>query len=294
MDARHVGGLLLLVAANLLWSGNWVIGRAVRESFDPLSLNFWRWLTAALCLAPFAWQGAVERRELIRRHAGVIGLLALTGIVLFQPLVYLGLKTTTTINAVIINAAGPLFILLTSWILEREKATPRQIAGMLVSFAGIVVIVCRGEPARLAELELHAGDAWILLAMPIWGVYSVLLRRLPAGLSGATVVFAVTLFGIALMIPLYAVRLVVAPIGTVSAADVGAVLYVAIGASVLAYLCWNGGVRTVGPNVAGFTMPLLPAFGTALAIAFLGERLEPFHAVAFATILAGVVLATRK
>ena len=294
MDSRRIGGFALLVFANLLWSGNWVIGRAVRESFDPLTLNFLRWLTALVIIAPFAWRQATARLDLIRRHAGLLAVLALTSIVLFQPLVYQGLKTTTAINAVLINAAGPLFIVLCSWLLEREKATLAQIAGMLISFAGVIIIVCRGDVAALAHLEFHSGDGWILLAMAVWGLYPVLLRRLPRELRDAGLVFTMTVLALAMMLPMYLVRLAIVPPRMPTLGDIGAVLYVGVGPSVLAYLCWNRGVATVGANAAGFSMPLLPAFGTLLAMAFLGESFQPFHAAGIATILAGVVLAARK
>jgi drug/metabolite transporter (DMT)-like permease len=73
-----------------------------------------------------------------------------------------------------------------------------------------------------------------------------------------------------------------------------AILYVGIGASVIAFICWNRGVAIVGANAAGFTLHLLPAFGTLLAIIFLGEEFRLFHAVGVAVILAGVALATYR
>src|SRR5438477_267376 len=165
----------LLALANLLWAGNWVIGRALRDAFEPVALNFWRWLIAALVLAPFALPELARARVTLRRHAGLLALLALAGVAVFQTLVYLGLKTTTAINAVLLNSSAPLFMLLCSWMLERETPTRRQLAGMLVSSVGILLIVSHGAPGKLLQLELHAGDAWIVLAMPVWGLYSLLL-----------------------------------------------------------------------------------------------------------------------
>ena len=292
MNSRHVSAFALLALANLLWSGNWIIGRALREAFDPLSLNFWRWLVAMLVMAPFALREALARRTVIRRHAGFLALLALTGVVAFQGLVYLGLESTTAINAVLINASGPLFMLACSWILEREKASLRQVAGMLISFFGIVIIVCQGEPARLLHLEFHRGDAWILLAMPLWGTYSVLLKRSPPELRGTSLAFVVGCLGVAMMLPMYVFDAARRPLAWPSAAEAGAVLYIAVAASVAAFLSWNRGVAVLGANVAGFSLPLLPAFGTLLAIAFLGESFRGFHAAGIATILAGVLLAT--
>lgn len=294
MHSRRLAAFALLVLANLLWSGNWVIGRAVRDVFDPVALNFWRWLGAALVMAPFGAREAWTHAAAIRRHLGLFVLLALTGVVAFQTLVYLGLRTTTAINAVLINAAGPLFMLLCSWLLERDRPSRRQIAGMLISFLGVLIVVSRGELQTLLALEFHRGDAWILLAMPMWGLYSVLLKRTPPELRGIAFAFSIAAIGVALLVPLYAIDVWGEPLRRPSAAEVGAILYIAIAASVLAFIAWNRGVTVVGANAAGFTMPLLPAFGTLLAMLFLGEAFQGFHAVGFIAIVAGVVLATYR
>jgi drug/metabolite transporter (DMT)-like permease len=281
----------LLALANLLWSGNWIAGRALRDIFEPVELNFWRWVVATLVLAPFALGGLRGKAALLRRHASMLLLLALTGVAVFQSLVYLGLRSTTAVNAVLLNASMPMFMLMCSWIIERERASLRQVAGMLVSLAGILVILSRGEPASLLQLELRGGDFWILLAMPVWGVYSVLLRRRPAGLDGVAFLFVISAAGTLMLAPAAAL----VPQGLLrwpgEAAALG-VLYMGIGASVLAFFFWNRGVAAVGANAAGFTVHLLPAFGTVLAILFLGEAFAGFHAAGIAIILAGVVLAT--
>jgi drug/metabolite transporter (DMT)-like permease len=292
--SRRLAAFGLLVASNLLWSGNWVIGRAVRDVFDPLALNWWRWLVAALVMAPFGIREAMRHADAIRRHAGLFLLLALTGVVGFQSLVYLGLRTTTAINAVLINAAGPLFMLLCSWLLERDRPSRRQIAGMLISFLGVLIVVSRGHLQTLLQLEFHRGDAWILVAMPMWGLYSVLLKRSPPELRGIAFAFTIAAVGVALLVPLYAIDIWGEPLRQPSVPEIGAVLYIGIAASVLAFLAWNRGVTVVGANAAGFTMPLLPAFGTVLAIVFLGEAFQDFHAVDFITIVAGVLLATYR
>lgn len=293
MPGSRLTALLLLALANLLWSGNWVAGRALRDAFEPASLNFWRWAVATLVLAPFALPRLRGKGALIRRHAGILLLLALSGVAVFQCLVYLGLRTTTAVNAVLLNSSMPMFMLLCSWVIERERASARQIAGMLLSLAGIVIILARGDAASLLQLELHAGDFWILLAMPVWGVYSVLLKRRPAQLGGLEFLFVIAAAGTLMLAPLAAIlAMQSAPRWPGAAAALG-VLYMGIGASVLAFFFWNRGVSVVGANIAGFTIHLLPAFGTVLAILSLGEAFAGFHAAGIAIILAGVLLATR-
>lgn len=282
----------LLALANLLWAGNWVIGRALRE-VDPVTLNFFRWLVAVLALAPFALPRLRGKGAAIRRHAGLLALLALSGVAVFQTLVYLGLRTTTAINGVLINSSGPLFMLLCSWLLEGEHATRRQIGGMLLSLAGIAVIVSQGELGRLLELEFRAGDAWILLAMPIWGLYSVLLKRRPPELDGLDLLFVISVMGFAMLAPLFALDALLAPLRWPTLSEAAGIVYFGLAASAAAFFCWNRGIATVGANAAGFTLPLLPAFGSVLAMIFLGEAFQAYHAAGIATIVAGIILASR-
>ena len=284
---------LLLALATLFWAGNWVLGRALRDVFEPAALNFWRWLIAALVLAPFALPRLRSHLGAIRRSAGLLFALSFLGVALFQWLVYAGLKTTTAVNAVLLNSSFPAFMLLCSWTIERERGTPRQVAGMLISLAGILVILARGDPASLGRLEFHLGDALILLAMPVWGVYSVLLKRRPPELDGVAFLFVISLIGVVLLLPAFALEAYYAPPRWPGAAGIAAALYVGLAASVGAFICWNRGVAIVGANAAGFTLHLLPAFGTLLAMVFLGESFHLFHAAGIATILVGVLVATR-
>jgi len=291
-DSR-AAAFTFLALANLMWAGNWVLGRALRDAVDPISLNFYRWVISVIVLAPFALPGLAAKREVIRRHAGLLAFLALIGVSIFQSLVYLGLKSSTTVNAVLINCAAPLFILLSAWVLEGERATVRQLLGILVSVTGILVILSRGDMALLRQLEFHAGDAWIVLAVAIWGVYSVLLKRRPADLGGLHFLFVLSVRGVLFLAPAFAWQVWRSPPRMPTLNEGIAILYVGLAASVGAFLLWNRGIAAVGANAAGFSLYLLPVFGTLLAIAFLGETFGAFHAAGIATIIAGILLATR-
>jgi drug/metabolite transporter (DMT)-like permease len=282
----------LLVASSLLWAGNWVASRGIRETMPPLALTFWRWLPVALLLAPIAIPALRGRWGLLRQHWRIILLLGAAGVPLFTSFVYIGLQTTEAVNAVILNSSVPIFTLLCSWVIDREAATGRQIAGLAISLAGILVIVSRGDPVQLLHLQFHRGDAWILLAMPFWGIYSVLLKRRPKGLDGLPLLWVLSIVGLVLLLPFYAAETVFDRAPRLTWGSAGTVLYLGIFASVIAYSCWNEGVVRVGANRAGFMIHLLPVFGTVLAIVFLGESFHLFHAVGIATILVGVFVAT--
>lgn len=289
---RRLLPFVLLALSSLFWAGNQVMGRGLRDAFGPLALSFWRWLIAALVLAPFVWPAARSQWPVIRRHWKLLATLSLCSVVLFQSFVYMGLRSTTAINAVLLNSCIPLAIMGCAWIMDRERASPRQILGMVVSFAGIVVIVTRGEWAHIGELGFNGGDLWILAAMPVWAMYSVLLRRKPPELGGMPLVFVLSAMGLVVLAPAYAIEALWIPPRMPALPEVAGVVYIGLFASVAALACWNAGVARVGANIAGFTLHLLPLFGTLLAILFLGESLHLFHVAGFAAILAGVALAT--
>jgi drug/metabolite transporter (DMT)-like permease len=283
---------LLLSLCMLFWAGNWIIGRAMRETMPPVALAFWRWAVAALVIAPLALPRLKGKGAVLRRSWPLLLGLAVTGGALYQVAAYFGLRHTETVNAVLLNSATPLFILLASWIFDGERATARQFLGMAISIAGVLAIMTRGDIGQLAALRFSIGDLAILAVMPLWAFYTVMLRRRPPEIENIELIFLLSLFGVAALAPAYAAETVYFQPATLSWASVGASLYTGTFASVGAYLCWNMGAERVGPSRAGMTTYLLPAFATILAVLILGEKLHLFHFVGIATIVLGIWLAT--
>lgn len=276
----------------LIWSVNWVLGRAVRDDIPPVALTFGRWAISAICLAPLAIPRLKGKRAVLKRHAGLIAALGFLGVGFFQAVVYTGLRYTGTINAVLVNSVAPMFIIAIAWIIDGDRVSPRQLLGMAISFCGIVVIITRGEAQQLLHLHFNVGDLIIFFAMPAWGLYCVLLRRVPKSLDTLGLLFAINIAGLAMIAPAAAVEAIFFATPRWTPLSLAAVLYIGLFASFLAYICWNRGVELVGPNHAGFTTHLLPAFATVLAVVFLHEELHLYHVAGIAVVLFGVYLAT--
>lgn len=283
---------LLLALATLCWSGNFIVGRAVASEIPPFSLNFWRWALAGAIFLPFTARAVWAHRAIILRHWRVVSVLAITGIGAFHSFIYLALSSTTAINAALFMATIPVVIPVLSFLLDRQAISARQTIGLVVSLAGVVAIVSRADPQALAALRFNPGDLWMLAAVPLWSLYSVLLRRRPAALPPMVLLAAIMAIGIMLLLPVYLWELSTVGGFAVTARNLLSLGYLALFTSVIAYIAWNRGVEQVGANKAGLFMHLIPVFATGMGIVLLGETLETYHLLGIALIGVGILLTT--
>ncbi len=298
MKRIAVSPYLLLVLTTLFWSGNFVLARLVRLDVPPVGLSFWRWTLAGLLLLPLVWRDMLRSWPLVRRHFWLVAALALLGITNFNTFVYLGLQTTTATNGVLLQSVIPLIIILLSWLILGVRINRWQGLGIIASLAGVLMIITRGDPASLLGLNLVRGDLWILAAVFSWGLYSILLRKLPQGFGGLSLLGYTISLGVLGIAPFYLIETGSGLVVQLNQITIFSVLYVAIFPSLLAYFFWNRAVGEVGPNRAGQFIHLIPVFGSLLSVVLLGERLYLYHMwgvllVALGIFL-GVFLGSRK
>lgn len=282
----------LAALASLCWAGNWVLGRAIRADVPPFGLTFWRWALAAVILLPFARPNLAADLRILRAHLPLILAMALLSAAMFQSMTYIGLHSTEAVNALLVSATMPLFMVIIAGVGLRERFSPRQLIGIGISFLGVAYIIARGEPARLLTLHLNVGDVWILAALVVWGLYSVLLKFKPAALSPVGLTFFIAIFGALFILPLHIWEMAAGQFVPLTAAGIGSVAYTGVFASVIALLAYNAAVARIGPSRAVFFLHLMPVFGAGLAVLFLGETLASFHLIGFPIALAGVLWAT--
>lgn len=284
----------MVTFSTLAWAGNWVIGRAIRADIGPLSLNYWRWTLAMALLAIFAWPQIKGDWPLVRKHWRFMVGASLSGTAIFHSMIYIGLHSTQAINAMLLNSVGPIFVILMSWLAFRDTISWRQTIGIGISLIGVIIIIARGDGATLMALQFNIGDLWILGALAIWGVYSLFLKRRPQSLGGLSMLFYMSLIGSLFLLPGYIWEMANGSYMKLDLATVATVLYLGIFAALLAYLGYNKAALTLGTNVTSFFLHLIPVFGSALAIIFLGEQIYLYHFIGFAVVLFGIYLSTSK
>lgn len=283
---------LLLVLTTLFWSGNFVLSRGMHAAMPPLALSFWRWSLALAILLAIAYKPLWRQRNLLRVHARFILIQGLLGVTGFNTLLYLAMQYTTVINAVLVNSCIPVLIALFSWLLYREMLVPRQCAGVLVSLFGVVLIMVKGEISMLFQVSFNRGDLMVLAAAAVWALYSSNLKKFPRELDPMAYLTAISLVGLAGILPLYLVELSMGKGFILNTATSITIVYVAVFASVLAFIFWNKAVRIVGANKAGPFVHLMPVFSSILAVLFLGETPAWYQGQGLLLIFAGILLTT--
>jgi drug/metabolite transporter (DMT)-like permease len=283
---------VILMIPPLCWAGNFVIGRAMHADIPPLAFAFWRWIVALVLLLPLAGATTLRHWPAIRRSWRLLTLLSVTGVVLFQVFVYQGLRSTTAINGVLIMAIIPAAIPLVAYALDRSRLSTRQALGIALSLLGVAVVMLDGDVQQLATLRFGEGDLWVAASVPMWAIYSVLVKRRPAELPPLALLLATVLIGLAVLLPAYLWERAAAGDFAVTVPSVAAILYVGVFASFVAFICWNRGVAAVGAAKAGPFIHLMPVFGTLLAVLFLGERPQLGTIAGIALIAAGLALSS--
>ena len=303
---------LLMTVPPLLWAGNAVVGRLVAGGMQagqpgaalipPLTLNLLRWLITVLILLPFAWRALTPLSRITQRWPYLLAV-GVLGVGAFNSLQYLALISSSPLNVTLVAASMPVWMLAVGALFFGEQPTRHQLLGAALGLAGVCVVVGRGSLQTLQQLQLVPGDGYILLAVIGWAFYSWLLARPPAHMRGeqrpradegwdwAGFLLVQALFGVgaAGLFTAGEQALGVEPIQW-GWPLVAALLYVSLGASIVAYRCWGLGVAEGGPALAAIFNNLTPLFTALLSVLVLGDAPKLYHAAAFGLIVAGIAV----
>lgn len=285
--------MLVIALAPLLWAGNFVVAYAVAPAIPPVSLAFWRWVIAFVILLPLTGPAIWRCRRVIAQQWLLIVVLGATGLAGFSLLSYQALTLTSAVNAVLLFAAAPVLTPPLARLLLREPLTLRTIASPIISLIGAVVIIVQGDLIALLALRFNPGDLIMLIAVPIWSLYTVLLNKRPAELPLSPLLTMTMGAAVALLAPIYAAQIANGEQTALDQASSLGLLYIAFGASIGGFFCWSYGVSRLGPNQAGSFIHLTPVFGVLLSIAFFDADLAAYHLIGAGMVGCGLALSRR-
>lgn len=291
-DPRLYDWLLFLLAP-VFFSSNLIFGRGISGEVGPFATALLRWMGAAILMSPFIWQERQACLDFVRRHTALWLTLGILGMGICGGVVYWALTLTTASNATLIYTTSSLFIILFQWLFQKRAITRLELAGMVIAFAGVVAIVLKGHPEALLQLRFNIGDLAILVAAIAFAAYSLLLRRPSVRSMPPLPLFALlALSGSIVLVPAGVIEIAMGgPLpdtGIEFAKLAGIILF----ASLAAFYCFQHAVQVFGPGIAGMTLYLMPPMSILMAVIFLGESFEPYHAAGIVLVTGGLILAT--
>ena len=284
-------GIGLVNLATITWATNMILGRWLRNEIGPLTLAASRFFIASLLFAILLRRRPPEERRLGRDRWLLLGM-AITGVALFTPTLYLGLRFTTAVNATLITGLGPLITGVMAALLIQESMSRRQLGGAIAGLVGVAILISGGSITFWRTMGVNVGDLISLVAVTLWALYSVMGRRVMRHRSALSATAFSAFLSLPFLLPAAAWETQVLPMN-LGPHLLPFVVYIAIAPGVIGFVSWNEGVRRLGSSGAMIFMNTLPLYGALFGYLLLNEPIGPAHLVGGALIIGGGVWAAR-
>ncbi|TWI03247.1 EamA domain-containing membrane protein RarD [Flavobacterium tiangeerense] len=289
-----IKGVLFALLATLLWSGNMVIASGIKGHIPPVGLAFWRWAVACIVLAPFALKTTIDTISTVKKHIKYLALTALLGITIFNTLIYFAGKTTSAVNLSLIAISIPLFIVLLSRIVFKEKVSTKQNIGIAIIITGVLVLISKGSFQALLHIQFAIGDVLMLFACFFFACYTILVRQKPDELTPKVFLFSVFVIGTIFLLPIYVVEHIYFKKVTLDSKTILITGYVAVCASLISFYVWNEAIRLIGTSKTALIYYLIPVFSGLLAYLFLNQEISLSQMISMGIIISGLLITNKK
>ncbi|MEQ2026757.1 DMT family transporter [Xenorhabdus szentirmaii] len=279
--------LLFPLIAVLIWSINAVVSKAAATVIEPAAIAFYRWFIAFLTLTPFLLLPVLKQWRTVAQHWWKLFILGALGMVLNQSLAYYAAHTVSATIIGIFTSLIPLLTVIISIFALRVAPTVGITIGTVLSLFGLAWLVSKGNLASLLENGLGIGEVMMFIAAASYALYGVLTKRWEIPLPNWQSLYVQIGFGVLLLLPNFIMEKNV----QLTEDNIFLVLFAGIPASILAPYLWIQGVIRIGANMTSIFMNLAPVFTAIIAVWFLHEKMQSYHLIGGAIVLAGVILA---
>ena len=284
-------GSICAVFATLIWSFNFLFGRALADAIQPMTLVTLRGFLAVLLFTPFAFGRFRRDWTAIRAHLPFFALAGFIGITIPNTCIYTAAHTSEALNLSIIAISTPLFVLILARIFFCEALSRTRIFGLAVIICGIMLLLSRGNLAVLMALNFQKGDLIMFGNVFGFATYTVMMRKTPKGVSSLSIMYVLLIFAAVFAAPGAIWEHLNGAQIHFSWKLAGGLLYTAAGASILSYFTWNLAVSYAGSARTSIIYYLLPVFSGLEAAFFLGEPITLVHILSMALIVSGLFIA---
>jgi drug/metabolite transporter (DMT)-like permease len=282
------GALVLTMA---LWGSNPSVSRLVLDAVPPVALAWSRWFVVFVAVLPLVWPERAVIAQVLRTRWKTLMLLTLLAGVPQSMVVYKGLELSSAVNLGLFNSAIPVLILVLGALFWDKRIRAHEAGGIVISLTGVLVILFQGSWAKALALAFNSGDVILFAGMILWALYTLKLIDRPRALSPPALIALIAAFGLLACAPLLVWEGIAVHPPRLDRTTTLALVYIGLGPTLGAMLCFNYAVERVGAVRAGVLVHLMPVFASVFAVLLLGEHVHAFHAIGFALVAGGALLA---
>ncbi|MBL7744294.1 MAG: DMT family transporter [Chitinophagaceae bacterium] len=288
-------GISFAVLAAFIWSGNFIIAKSVNRQIPPVSLAFYRWLLASVIIFPFAAKQFKKEWPAVKRSWHYLFWASLTGVALFNTLVYVGAHHTSAINLTLIGTTtSPIVATVLARIFIKEEIGWMRLAGLLFCIAGVLFLLAKGDWHNLLTLTFSAGDLWVMTAACCFAVYNTLVKKKPISISPLNFLFVIFSIGTLLLLPFFLWETDHTAAITWNSGLLLSIIYLGLGASVICFWIWNIAISKIGAARTILFGNLIPVFGTIGSVVYLHEQFTRVHVTGMIIVFTGIILANLR
>jgi len=290
-----IEGIGLAVLATLVWSGNFIVARAINQDIPPFMLALLRWGTASIIMLPIGWAAFRQDWAAIKKAWPVVTFAAFTGISLFNTFIYVAGHFSSAISLALIGTtSSPVFSFILARIFLKERIPAWRMLGLLICIGGILLLLSRGSLEVLLHFRFTQGDWWILAAALSFAMYNIATRKKPASISPKAYLFSTFWIGTIILLPFALLEVGMGATVNWSWSLAGIVLYLGAGASVISFLCWNIAIARLGAARTAIFGNLIPVFSSIEAVLILHEKITWIHILGMTVVIVGLVIANLR
>jgi drug/metabolite transporter (DMT)-like permease len=270
------------------------ITKGAAELVPPVSLAFWRWFFAFLILLPFVFKKIKKNQIQIKKEWKKLLFLGFTGFCICGIFPAISGMTTTVINMGIIYSASPVFIILFSFFLFKERINRYGIIGIIICLVGVIAVLTKGNFNNLLTLKFTSGDLWIAGAMISWAIYSIYLMNFRSKFDLTTRFTLMIFFGILCIIPLYIVENNFFFSTNFDFNFFKWTLSASILPGIIAFLMYSKLQKLVGASLTGLTVYLIPIYSSIYGYFLFDEELFLYHLFGGFLVITGLIIANKN
>ena len=282
---------LLLFIQPVFMASNIIVARGGVEYVPPISLAFWRWLTVFFILSPFFLSEILKKKKDLNKEFWKLFFLGSMGCGVCGAFPFIAGMSTTMANMGIIYTSSPIFIIILSVLLFKDKINFSRIIGLIICLVGVISIISKGKIELLLNFKFTSGDLWMVGAAIGWAVYSIYLLNWKSNFSLMGRFTLISFFGAISLFPFYLLEEIFFSSTNFNSDFVLWVLFAAISPGIIAFTLYTKVQKYVGASLAGFTLYIFSIYSAIYGIILFDEALMNFHYFGAAFVFLGVYLA---